>query len=199
MKKLLLTATLLVSTTLLFSQTKFGVKAGVNFANQEFEYEGTSVTPSSVTSFHIHGLLDYPLSPTFSFQPAIGLSGKGFKSEMEGEDAKLNLLYLDVPLNIVAKFPVPKMGKIFLGAGPYAAYGISGEISSDGENEDDVFGDEGYKRADFGINLLGGVELSQGFIVNANYGLGLANVIDSEDSGLSVKNKVFSISLGCLF
>ncbi|MFD2162658.1 porin family protein [Paradesertivirga mongoliensis] len=201
MKKLLLTAALLVSTTFLFSQTKFGVKAGVNFANQEFKSEGASFTPSSLTSFHLHGLIDHPLSPTLSLQPALGISGKGFRLDAGGVDADMSFLYLDIPVNVVAKFPVPALGKFFVGAGPYFAYGISAKAKGDIENDEDIFSDEGYKRGDLGLNFLGGVELSQGLLLNVNYGLGLANISNAseEDGDISVKNKVFSISLGFLF
>lgn len=203
MKKLLLTAALLVSSTFLFSQTKFGVKAGVNFANQEWKAEGVSITMSSLTSFHLMGLADVAVSPTFSIQPGIGISGKGTKFDFNGASATFNLLYLDIPVNAVAKFPIASVGKFFVGAGPYAAIGISGKAKGDDVDEDatdDLFDDEGlYKRSDFGLNFLTGVELNSGITINANYGLGLSNIAQETEGDSSVKNKVFSISLGFLF
>lgn len=203
MKKILLTATLLATTTLLFSQTKFGVKAGVNFANQEFKAEGISVSANSLTSFHVLGLVDYQVSPIISLQPGLGLSGKGFKLDAVGVDAKVNLLYLDIPVNAVAKFPIPNFGKFFIGAGPYAAIGISGKAKGDESVETDdvnLFSEDGaYKTGDFGFNFLGGIELAKGFTLNANYGLGLTNISRDTEDGTSVKNKVFSISVGFLF
>lgn len=203
MKKLLLTATLLVSTTLLFAQSKFGLKAGVNFANQEWKTEGISISMTSLTSFHLHGLYDYSISPAISIQPGIGISGKGFKIDAEGASQSFNLMYLDIPVNALAKFPIPALGKFFIGAGPYAGIGISGKtkgnITEEEDEDDDLFAEEGgFKRADFGLNFLGGIELNNGLTLNANYGLGLSNIAQETD-GVSIKNKVFSVSLGFLF
>jgi hypothetical protein len=200
MKKILFTATLLISSTLLFSQTKFGLKAGVNFANQQVKSEGVSASFSSLTSFHLMGLVDYSISPSISIQPGLGISGKGFKLDMMGETAKVNLMYLDIPVNAVAKFPIKSLGKFFIGAGPYAAIGISGKATADGEEDsENLFSEDGYKRGDFGLNLLGGLELKNGITFNVNYGLGLSNIAQSASDGDSLKNKVFSISLGFLF
>ncbi|HEX8376944.1 MAG TPA: porin family protein [Pedobacter sp.] len=201
MKKILFTATLLISSTLLFSQTKFGLKAGVNFANQQVSTQGISASFSSLTSFHFMGLVDYSISPAFSIQPGLGISGKGFKFDVEDVTGKINLMYLDIPINAVAKFPIKSLGKFFIGAGPYAAIGISGKGTADGEEDsDDLFSEEGgYKRGDFGMNFLGGLEFKNGITFNANYGLGLSNVAVNNEEDLSIKNKVFSISLGFLF
>jgi hypothetical protein len=222
MKKILFTATLLISSTLLFSQTKFGLKAGVNFANVTFEEEGSDleVSPSSLTSFHFGGFAEIGLSKSLYFQPGLSISGKGFKfeqSESEGgfsgsEKITSNFMYLEVPLTLLAKFNAGT-GKIFVGAGPYLGYGISGkekyELKIDGpgtefdesesDSDDIKFGDkeEEYKPLDLGLNFSTGYELANGLFINAGYGLGLNNISNGE--GSSVKHKVVSISLGFKF
>lgn len=198
MKKLLLAAVMLVSASA-FAQTKIGLKAGVNFANQEWEAEGISISPNANTSFHLFGFADVPVSERFSIQPGLGISGKGFKVEGQGT---ANAMYLEIPINAVAKFNAGSIGKFFVGAGPYAAVGIAGKVKADGE-EMDYFGDDSdAKRGDFGLNFLGGLELSNGLLFNLNYGLGLANIAKSsgeEDIDYTMKNKVFSISVGFAF
>ena len=204
MKKFLLVVAITLATQLAFAQEiKIGLKAGVNFANQVYTVEGISISPSSVTSFHFHGLVDVPLSPVFSIQPGIGISGKGV--EVEGDEnfgaGKIDIMYLDIPVNAVAKFPIPALGKVFIGAGPYAGIGLSGKGKANGESEDVEFGDDGdFKRGDLGVNFLGGLELNQGIMFNVNYGLGLANVTPSIDEiDVKTKNRVFTISVGFLF
>ncbi|MDB5014267.1 MAG: hypothetical protein JWQ25_2469 [Daejeonella sp.] len=204
MKKLVLFFALIVAGQLVSAQgLKYGIKAGVNFANQEFKEEGVTLTPSAITSFHIQGLVDYGISSSFSIQPGIGVSGKGFKIESDGVNWKTDLMYVEIPVNAVAKFPFSSVGKFFVGAGPYAAFGISGkskiEMMGEEESTDKVFDkEEGmYKKSDFGVNILGGLELTKGFTINANYGLGLSNIA-LEDGG-TAKNKVFSVSVGFLF
>ncbi|WP_207422694.1 porin family protein [Desertivirga brevis] len=200
MKKLFFTAMMLVAGSSLFAQTKFGLKAGVNFANQEWSAEGMSLSPTSNTSFHFFGFADLGVSERISIQPGLGISGKGFKVKGD-EGGTANAMYLEIPVNAVAKFPTGSFGHLFLGAGPYAAVGIAGKAKADGE-EADFFGDDsGYKRGDFGLNFLGGIELNNGLLFNVNYGLGLADIAKSEEDleGLKIKNRVFSISVGFAF
>jgi hypothetical protein len=207
MKKILLSVAFLLAVQIAFAQeVKFGIKAGVNFANQDFKLEtgGVSISPStkSIVSFHIAGLVDYGVSSNFSIQPGLSITGKGSKFEAEGATQKSDLMYIEIPVNGVAKFAAGSLGKFFIGAGPYAAFGVAGKTKYEEGNdteEMDSFSDEGFKKSDFGLNLLGGLELSNGVTINANYGLGLSNIAQSSDDEGSIKNKVVSISLGFLF
>ncbi|RXF69139.1 porin family protein [Arcticibacter tournemirensis] len=198
MKKVFLSLSLLFVMGAVFGQeVKYGLKAGVNFANQTFSSSGMSVSLSSLTSFHFHGFVDYGVSPNFSIQPGIGVSGKGFKSDSGEEEAEVNVMYLDIPVNALAKFPV-SFGKIFLGGGPYAGVKLSEKYKLEGETLDED--ESSFNTADFGVNFLGGLEFNNGLTLNANYGLGLINVMkDSELADVTAKNKVFSISVGFLF
>jgi len=204
MKKLVLFFALAVAGQLVSAQeVKYGIKAGVNFANQIYKEEDISFTPSTVTSFHIHGLVDYGVSSFFSIQPGFGISGKGFKIGEDGASVKADLMYVEVPVNFLAKFPMSSVGKFFVGAGPYAAFGISGKTKVEGSgvsmSSDKLFDEEegAYKRGDFGVNVLAGIEFTKGFTLNANYGLGLSNI--SRDNEGTAKNKVVSVSVGFLF
>lgn len=71
MKKLLFTAFLFAGT--FFSQaqeTKFGVKAGVDFATVKVEFMGTSAS-SSETGFFLGGFVNLGISEKFSVQPEL--------------------------------------------------------------------------------------------------------------------------------
>jgi len=225
MKKLFIAAALLLSSSAIFAQTKFGIKGGVNFANMTLKEDGSSATysPSSQTSFHITGLADIKVNETFSFQPGLSLSGKGFSNKYSTDysfvgfdysasyENHTNVYYLEIPLNAVAKLQAGS-GKFLIGAGPYTSFGLSGKTKTkttgtdeegnnvnETENEDIEFGsgEEQMKRFDFGLNFLAGYELQNGVSLNAGYGLGLNNLANSNEG--SVKNKVFSISVGFLF
>ncbi|WP_017258929.1 porin family protein [Pedobacter arcticus] len=177
------------------SKVKFGIKAGVNFASMTFSSSGISVSPESVTSFHVGGLVDYSFSEKLSLQPGLMLSGKGFEIEGGGMDISTNLMYLEVPVNVVYK-----VGGLYFGAGPYAAFGLSGKIKAEGEDDEDVKfgnGDDELKGTDFGLNFLAGYQLTNGLNFGAGYGLGLSNL--SNDGDAKTKNKVFSISVGFSF
>lgn len=197
------------------SGIKYGIKAGINFATVSLS--GNDVDSEekdalkSQTSFMIGGLVDIPVGTSFSVQPGLTLSGKGSKSEFSetGYSSKdqTNIMYLEVPVNAVYK-----IGGIYFGAGPYAAFALSGkekwEENMDGEvdkgEEDLQFGnnpdEDDLRRGDFGINLLGGYQLSNGLNVGLNYGLGLNNILpESNDYDYKAKNRVFSVTVGFTF
>jgi hypothetical protein len=223
MKKFLLIVFLALATGLQ-AQTQFGVKAGVNFANVNIEASGISISPSSQTSFHITGFADIKLNDKFSFQPGLSFQGKGYKLDMsESEagqsvsiEATANYAYLEVPLNAVLYLPLGN-GNLFLGAGPYAAFGIfgkekgsfgfsgpDGEFDGESDEENVKFGnsvDDDVSALDFGLNFMAGYKLNSGLLFNAGYGLGLANMIpkDLRSGDAKANNRVFSVSVGFAF
>src|SRR5690606_33850872 len=129
MKKLLLSITALLFATGAFAQQEmgFGLKAGVNFP--KYHWSGNGNETSSATNFHITAFLDAPIATDwFYVQPGISLQGKGAKFFDEGDTKiKQNTMWIEIPVNFVAKFPTADAGSFFLGAGPYVAFGISGK------------------------------------------------------------------------
>lgn len=181
------------------SNVKFGVKAGVNLATVSTNESG--VDPKSVTSFHFGGYADIPVSSAFSVQPGLTISGKGFKYEETGIKFTRDVMYLEIPVNAVYK-----ISNFYIGAGPYAAFGISGKdktkIAGIGEDSEDVkFGSEvdKVKALDFGVNFLAGYQLQNNINFGVGYGLGLSNTVGKQTTNESIKNRVFSISVGYSF
>ncbi|HWK59293.1 MAG TPA: porin family protein [Parapedobacter sp.] len=218
MRKLLLTTlTLAVAGHLAFAQDspiKFGVKAGVNLptvslTGDDVDSDEKDALKSSL-SFYVGATADFSISPIFSIQPGLTLSGKGYKMSDEFEGASFettnNVMYLEIPVNAVARFAAGS-GNVFVGAGPYYGFALSGktkwEASFDGETESDEEdvefgnGDGETKRGDFGVNLLAGYELSNGFNIHLGYGLGLGNL--SNETDVKVNNRVFSVGVGFSF
>ena len=212
MKKILLATAFALTVSLANAQLKYGLKAGVNFANMGISSQGMSFSPKSQTSFHLTGFVDVAISEKFSFQPGLSFQGKGYKLDVDGEEGsatgKFNLGYLEVPLNAVLYLPAGD-GNVFIGAGPYAALGLFGkqkyDVSGLGSGDEDVkFGnseDDDITSMDFGLNFMLGYRLNSGLLFNAGYGLGLANNIpkDLRENDLKYKHKVFSISVGYSF
>lgn len=208
------------------TRLRFGIKGGYNAANLTISDNGETDDKKMLSSFHVGAYVDLPLAPVFSIQPGLMLSGKGTKYTVGDKDSdnwaetKLNPIYLEVPVNAVGKIPLADNFKLFVGAGPYIAMGIAGKQSVEGEllgvsfSEDDniEYGDDepingnngsgkgNVKRFDYGLNFLGGLEINR-FTVNAQYGLGLANInpgSDNDDND-KYKHRVLSFSVGFLF
>jgi opacity protein-like surface antigen len=217
MKKLLLSMVIAGAALTASAQSpvKFGIKAGVTLPTWSISEDDEGALKSDL-SFYIGGLADIPVSDMFSVQAGLTLSGKGAKidGKMEDEDGnnislaiKQSLMYLEVPVNAVVNIPAGD-GKIFFGAGPYFGYAISGkskvkgsltvdgQTASDSQSEDLDF-DSDYKRVDYGVNALAGYQLGNGLNIHAGYGLGLANIIRSDEG--EIKNRVFSVGLGFSF
>lgn len=220
MKKLLLSLTIATAALTASAQTTpitFGVKAGATFPTVSMsESEGSDLKLN--TSFYVGGTVDFAIGETFSIQPGITFLGKGFKmNSTETEEGvnvkttiKSNVWHIEVPVNFLANIPVGD-DKFFIGAGPYYGIAISGKNKAEGSatqdgqtvkistSEDVDFGKDGtHKRGEFGVNFLGGYQLSNGFNIHAGYGLGLSNIAKDAD-GIKVKNRVLSVGVGFSF
>jgi hypothetical protein len=213
---LILLAGLLLMAHAGFAQTKtsFGIRAGVNFQNLTGEdMDGDDLDFKLKTGFHIGLDVDIPIASEFYFRPGVLFSTKGAKFD-DGDDTKLNLSYIEVPLNFVYK-PTLGTGKLILGVGPYVAYAVGGKFKNDDDEVDIEFENEitlqqavsgtpYMKGLDFGGNLLFGYEFNQNFYAQLNAQLGLSNLnpkiegVDEDDRG-KTKNTGFGISLGYRF
>lgn len=191
-------------------QVSYGLKAGVNLG----KITNLGSEEANNTSFHLTGYVDLPVAPNFSIQPGLSLQGKGSKYEdsWTGINANIeqtrNIMSLEIPVNAVYYIPTGMSGSVFLGAGPYVGFNISGrdkitgnigdfqgsnsrDLSFSGDNKD-------LNLVDAGVNFLGGYRLSNGFLLNAGYGLGLTN-LNPNSNGNSWNNRVLSFGVGFQF
>jgi Outer membrane protein beta-barrel domain len=199
MKKLFIFAAALFVITQASAQTRFGVKGGLNLANITVKSQLGSSSTSSRASFHLGVIADFALGDVAFLQPGLMLNSKGAKAS--SGDGKLVLNYLEIPVNIGARFEIADNVKLYGMAGPYFAFGISGKSKGNGSDESVKWGsgdDADVKRLDIGLNIGAGVEVSN-FLIGIQYGLGLSNIAAQGDSNNSIKNKVFGISVGYLF
>lgn len=129
---------------------------------------------------------------------------------------KFNPYYLEVPVHIGYKYAVNDDFALFGSVGPYIAVGLFGKAKlnigsafddlaemegieiegMEGKSlSEDIFGDGGLKRFDFGLGLKAGVEFSKKYQVAISYDFGLVEV--AKDSGM--KNRNLMLSLGYMF
>lgn len=198
MKKTLLTMfSVLFVAVAAQAQIGYGVKAGVNLS----KVSGKNINSDNLTSFNFTGYMDAPIAPNLSIQPGISLQGKGGKSSFLEDNLnvenKTDLMYLEIPVNFVY-YVDAGMGDIFVGAGPYAGFGLSGKTKVGNVKTDIEWGgDNGMKRFDYGANFLVGYKFDNGFLVSGGYGLGLGNMMPkSVDSNMKQHNRTFSIGVG---
>lgn len=218
-RKLLLLSLALLAGSCAFSQVRFGLKAGVNFADLKYEpKDQTSGTPdaNSLASFNAGLIVDIPIVTGLAFQPGLMLEGKGSKVVHSGAlgnfTQKVNPLYLEIPANFLFKPSIGLNTKLYFGLGPYFAVGVGGRSSSDAQSSVGSYytdhtlqfgngSDDDLKATDFGGNILAGFEFTNGLLVGAQYGMSFTNNAPSGNNNAPkiLRNKVLSFSVGYLF
>lgn len=187
-----------------YGQAVFGIKAGVNLANANFDTGSSiSIKPDALAGFYAGPTARFDVSSNFSIQPELLLSLQGFKYSMDIEvmeeefdfDATFKNLYLNLP--VMARFAATEA--LYLEAGPQVGLLLdskvkSGGVSADSEESNDL---------DFGLNIGAGYRLPMGLSIEARYNFGLVNMFEDEqdaDMGeVKVTNRVFSFGLGYRF
>jgi hypothetical protein len=202
------------------------IKAGVNLANISITDDGSVNDAKQLTSFHVGLIAEVPLGSDFiTLQPGLFYTGKGSKTQSgntgSGTYSKQTFSpkYIEVPANIVFKLKVGKEGRVFAGAGPYVAIGITGKNTIEGRfagvdysgekdikfsnddpatwNQEEGAGFGILRRFDYGLNGTAGIE-SKSLVLSVNYGYGLAKLQSGSNSSADDANKhrVLSLSIG---
>ncbi|EHQ24579.1 porin family protein [Mucilaginibacter paludis] len=205
MRKLCFSSVFIIFSFAIASAQKlqYGLKGGLGFASQSITNPDILST-NSLTTFGLSVTVDYPLKHEFYVQAGAGILGKGVKEYQNAQTNTITLTYLDVPLNLLRKFNLPTLGKIYVGAGPYLSVGLSGNNQIEGVNTTTGtavrFGNsEDFKKLDYGANFTTGLELNNHLTFNMRYSLGLNNVASQfpiDPNTTSIKNRIFMIGLG---
>jgi hypothetical protein len=205
-------------TTTTSGGTTFGLKAGINFQNVYGDDElGNKLDGSLGLKWTAGVNAEIPVAKDFYFQPGLSIGTKGAKFKDGANEARLNLYYLDIPMNLLYK-PLVGNGHVLFGFGPYVGFGIGGkvivenggnDIESDVEYRNEVsIADQAtsttfFKRMDAGANILAGYEFNNRLSFQLNTQLGLMNVIPDEEGNTNSKEKMkhigFGVSLGYRF
>ena len=206
MKRLLTIAFAMAMTMAVSAQITWNVKLGGGFAmcaggNDEGDMKGKFVGK-------IGAGIEMPLTHNFSLMPSLEVALKGTKWSyndygLEYEE-NYSPVYLQIPILGAYRFNINDDWNLTIKAGPYFAYGISGNVdakaSYDGEpasDDADLFSDLGAKRFDAGIDigvdfeyhrLVFGLEFERGFTSFA-----------PSDSGVDIYNQATYVTVGYKF
>ena len=184
MKKSILVAIMLLSiTTVLQAQSiRFGVKGGVNFANQNGDDVPAFTDKESITSYHAGLVSEIKLFDSFAIQPELLYSTQGATYKNAVEEFKNELGYLSIP--VLAKIYLSE--SLSLELGPQASF-----LLNDRKNVD--FGDA--KTFEFGVVGGLGLNITKNLFIQARYGLGLTEASKEAD----IKNSTIQLSAGIMF
>lgn len=188
MKKKILFAVAFIATlsTIEAQSVKLGIKAGINYANQN----GTDITlnltnynsTDAITSYHAGLVAEIKIFEGLAIQPELLYSTQGATYKNAVTEFKNELGYISLPL--IAKIYLSK--SLSLELGPQASFLLSERNKFD------------YKESEtFEFAAVGGLGLNitKNLFLQARYGLGLTEA--SKDA--QTKNSTLQISAGLLF
>jgi OOP family OmpA-OmpF porin len=120
-------------------------------------------------------------------------------------NASWKLNYIDVPLNIVYRYPLSSHVRIILGAGPYFSFFLNGRTSYEVRN---VYGEyssldnklpagddvNSYKKINWGMNGLIGFDFNERLMLTGNFSRSISSFYEADYSG-SFNHRVYGVSL----
>jgi opacity protein-like surface antigen len=187
MKKTILAAVALLamSASVQAQLVKFGIKGGVNYANQngtEITVNSENYTTTAITGYHAGLIAEIKLVDSFSIQPELLYSTQGATYENAAEEFKNELGYLSIP--VLAKINLGRF--LSLELGPQASFLLS---------ERNNFDVKDANTFDFAVVGGLGINITKSFFIQGRYGLGLTDASKDAD----VKNSVLQVSAGMKF
>jgi hypothetical protein len=173
---------LLLFATVASAQISVGVLGGVNFQNMNGKnYSGDAIENAMIPGFHAGVNVQIPVAPEFYFQPGVLFSTKGAKNPGSILTTTTKLSYIELPLNFVYKGALGN-GFVLLGVGPYVAYAINGNVTTEGGSitlntpvkfQNVIEATDSplipyYRALDAGGNIFFGYEMSNGIFAQLN-------------------------------
>lgn len=207
MKKVFLVGILtILCVSATFAQVRFGVTAGLNTSN----YSGDVENSKFKAGLQAGVVMDLAISQSFSIIPELLFSQRGSKYDANVLGVKFSasetLNYLQLPINAAYKFDVGYGSKVFVFAGPYLGYAISGktklsasvggEKGSESESIKFGSGTSETNPFDFGLNVGVGYQYQRIFF-KLQYNQGLISL--SNVDNYSEKNMNIGVSVGYFF
>lgn len=195
-KKLFCLFVVLLFTYTAESQSVFGVKAGVNLANQMKtisipQVPATSEKTDPVTGYQLGFFYKKQLFKGIKFSAETNFSLIGSSSKLVAPSltvyyTKEKLGYLDVPLTLQFF-----LHKFYIGIGPAIGFKLFSKLKG---FEDKTFDISHYRTPDVSGTALAGVSLTQRWDANVRYSHGLTNIY-KDPGGAVTKNRFFNFSV----
>ena len=172
----------------------FGVRIGGNLSTITGDMDDAV---KSRFGFNVGVNVDIPLLQSLYVQTGLYATQKGFKGD--GYEMKANPLYLEIPVLASYRYNFSEATQLQVNFGPYLAYGISGKLKTEDEDEKldvDFFDDNVAKKFDAGLQIGAGVTVSK-FYIGCAYQFGLTSIFDMD--GVGMKNSNFMFNVGYNF
>ncbi len=181
------------------AQGKFGVNAGVNFAN--ITGKDAPDNNSLKTGFQAGITYDIGIADDFVIQPGLSYvqNGTQYDGTFLGKaDPKVYLNYLQLPVTFQYQ-PELGTGRLLLGVGPYVGMGIGDvKLEAGSTSISDSWENSFINKFDAGGKLLAGYQMGNGLSLNLNANLGLLKLSDVNNPP-TTNNTSFGVTVGFKF
>lgn len=152
--------------------------------------------------------MDYAITDMWAFQTGLNFTSKGCKGSEEGVDAKINPVYLDIPLLAAIKLPISEGNTFVVNAGPYVGFGLGGKVTVESGGAE--VGTKLFKKIDgadealmnrcaVGLQYGVGFELGYKYLLNLTGQYGFTNMFKKSLTQENNKNLAFMITVGYRF
>jgi hypothetical protein len=183
MKKIFLLIVCAISFAAAQAQLKYGIKAGLNFAN----LVGPDVDDNGLKlGVHFGGFANFQVADKFTVQPELIFSAQGARFEDPGDDDKYRFSYLNIPLLGQYNDPSGFYGE----TGPQFGFLLSAKAKHDGHVSSVK---DGYRTVDFSWAFGAGYKVTPEASIGVRFNLGLSNI--SDNSHFKVRNSVLQIGV----
>lgn len=215
MKRILSLVCVAMLTLCASAQVTFNVKLGGGLAFNSVSESGSTAGTDNKSLFvgKLGFGMELPVSQNFSVMPSLELALKGGKLEEDGDVAKINTTYLQLPVMAAYRLPLTDRLNMTLKAGPYFAYGLSGTCKNqydDGDSEkSNIFSDkdmDGKAASRFEVGGIAGVDFEyHRFVVGAEFEYGFTDFYkasysdDGYNYSCKMKNMAAYITVGYKF
>ena len=203
MKKLIFLLTVVISVSVHAQKSQFGITAGTAIANYKAKLGSISFSTKSNTGFTAGVFANIAAGNSLVFQPALNWVQKGSKVDESAngyvEKSSLITSHIEMAANTLFS-----SNGFFAGGGPTLSFGIAGTSKAESggvkTSEKVKFGNsdnDDMKSFDLGANVLAGYQFKKGFLIAANYNIGLSNLAPGSDPNKGkLKSSYFGIRLG---
>ena len=176
------------------AQMSFGAKAGVNYANLSFDGEG-SVPTSGRVGLLAGGFVTIPLPGWVTAQAEVIYTVKGASVDIAGIDSHFIVDYVEVPL--LARFSIRR--NLYAAVGPSMAFRLSAKTrTAFGGSTEELDLKDDVKDFDLGVVGAFGLEWRR-WVFDGRYTHGVSDIDADTTDDVTVRNRVFSFSVGIRF
>ncbi len=176
-------------------KTNFGIKAGLNLANQTAKYDipdqDIQVKTTTLSAFHVGFYGDFRLSEKAGILSEVLYSQEGSNVNLQGIEFKQKVNYVKVP--VLFNY-VPFSNGLSFQVGPQVGFMVKDTIELD-NNDGDSFIDADLKSFEFSAAVGAEYKFTENFKIGARYNLGITDISNTDEGTFRNRNFQFYVGL----